>query len=58
MERVWTVRGDPPVVPTARRKRGNAVRGEVSDMLQLVVEIGNSQAMILPVTSQIESSPW
>ena len=26
----------------------------MSDMLQLVVEIHNTQAMILPVTSQIE----
>ena len=28
----------------------------MSDMLQLVVEIHNTQAMILPVTSHIESS--
>ena len=29
---------------------------QMSDMLQLVVEIGITQAMILPVTSHIESS--
>ena len=30
---------------------------QMSDMLQLVVETGNTQAMILPVTSHIGSSP-
>jgi len=29
---------------------------QMSDMLQLVVEIGINQAMVLPVTSHIESS--
>jgi hypothetical protein len=36
--------------------RAGLNRGQVSDMLQLVVDPGNIQAMLLPVTSHIESS--
>ena len=36
---------------TVSRKDAN----QMSDMLQLVVEIGITQAMILPVTAHIES---